>query len=215
MSQEKPPIPEDPWQQPQYAQPPYAAHQAAYGGPVFHPALQGAAPVPAGLQIGSKLLEALIISIPVSILGLLAFVPFFVAIFRAASDPALGSSPADGTGAVIGAFMVTALVVALLWLLVALFFIWWLATRGKSIGNAIFGLRLVSTTDGQPIGWGKALLWYAVVIIGSALTGGILGLLFLLSPLFDNVSGWHQAWQDKMVGAVLINHNMGRDTFIP
>ncbi len=211
------PTPEEPagWQQPQYAQPPYSAHQAPYGGPAFHPALQGAAPVPAGLQIGSKLLEALIISIPASILGLLAFVPFFVAIFRAASDPALDNSPADGTGAVIGAFIVTAFVVALIWLLVALFFIWWLAARGKSIGNAIFGLRLVSTTNGQPIGWGKALLWYVVVIGGSALTGGILGLLFLLSPLFDNVSGWNQAWQDKMVGAVLISHNMGRDTFSP
>ncbi|HET7414153.1 MAG TPA: RDD family protein [Arthrobacter sp.] len=177
--------------------------------------MRSAAPVPAPLQIGARLLEALIITIAASVLGLLALVPFIVAIVGVSSgggEPAVAGENGQ-PGNLIAAFTATALVIVLVWLVVALIFVWWLAARGKSIGNAIFGLRLVSTTDGRPIGWGKALLWYAVVIIGSALTGGILGLLFLLSPLFDNESGWNQAWQDKMVGAVLINHRMGRDTF--
>lgn len=196
------------------AQPPYAAHQGPYGGVPDHPALQGGAPVPAGLQIGARLLEALIVGIAASVLALLALVPFIVAIVQVSSAGQPAGVGEDGqAGALFAAVTTTALVILLAWLLIALVFVWWLASRGKSIGTAIFGLRLVSTNDGQPIGWGKALLWYAVVIIGSALTGGILGLLFLLSPLFDNDSGWNQAWQDKMVGAVLINHRMGRDTF--
>lgn len=196
------------------AQPPYAAHQGSYGGAPYHPSLQSAAPVPAGLQIGARLLEALITGIAASVLGLLALVPFIAALVQVSSTGQPAGVGEDGqAGALFAAFATTTLVILLAWLLTALVFVWWLAARGKSIGSAVFGLRLVSTGDGQPIGWGKALLWYAVVIIGSALTGGILGLLFLLSPLFDNESGWNQAWQDKMVGAVLINHRMGRDTF--
>lgn len=146
-------------------------------------------------------------------MSLLAVVPFIIAVIQVASSGHSGPPGQEGqTGVLLAAFSTTALIILLLWLLIALVFVWWLASRGKSIGNAIFGLRLVSTADGHPIGWGNALLWYAVVIVGSALTGGILGILFLLSPLFDNESGWNQAWQDKMVSAVLINHRMGRDT---
>lgn len=141
-----------------------------------------------------------------SLFGLAVFVLFVVSM-GIASKP-----PGDETSDVIAAYAGPLTAIGVVWLLVAVFFIGLLAIRGSSAGNAMLGLRLVSTADGQPIGWGKALLWYAVVIVGSVLTCGILGLLFLLSPLFDTESGWHQAWQDKMVGAVTINHKMGPDT---
>lgn len=194
-------------------QSPYAAPQGHYGRSAYYPALYGAAPVSAGLQIGSRLLEAVIVGTAASLLSLLALVPFMAAVIQVSfADPPADAGQSPQAGGLIAAFTTTALVVLLVWLLVALIFMWWLAARGKSIGNAIFGFRLVSTIDGQPIGWAKALLWYAVIIIGSSLTGGILGLLFLLSPLFDSETGWNQAWQDKMVSAVLINHRMGPDT---
>ncbi|HET8794911.1 MAG TPA: RDD family protein [Arthrobacter sp.] len=178
---------------------------------VTYPALEGVSPASAGAQISSKILDAIIVGIPVlvlSFLGLAMFVLFLVSMMGIASKP-----PGDETSEdIIAAYAGPVLGPAAVWLLTAIFLIGLLAIRGSSTGNAMLGLRLVSTADGQPIGWGKALLWYTVVVVGSVLTYGILGLLFLLSPLFDTESGWHQAWPDKMVGAVMINRKMGPDT---
>lgn len=217
---------------PHYAPPNYGPPQSGpenfnnpdygprYGQEQQYPALQGAAPASAGLQIAAKLVEAVLIAIPVVVLSMLAVIPFIFAIVAAAdydTGTARGSAGENplmaDVGMIFAAFITIVGVILLIWLLLSLALVWWLAVRGGSFGNAIFGLRLVSTETGQPIGWGKSLLWYVVVIVGTVVTGGILGLLFLLSPLFDSASGWNQAWQDKMVGAVLINTRMGRDTF--
>ncbi|GAB3527500.1 RDD family protein [Arthrobacter monumenti] len=173
---------------------------------VAYPALQGVAPASAGAQIGSRTFDVIVVGIPVLALSFfgLALLGLFLLAMSMTGD--------DQTSDIIAAYAGPLAGIAVVWLLAAIFFIGLLAIRGSSAGNAMKGLRLVSTADGQPIGWRKALLWYAVVIVGSVLTVGILGLLFLLSPLFDTESGWHQSWQDKMVGAVMINRKMGPDT---
>lgn len=196
-------------------EPPYAAHQSLYSGPQFHAAFQDAQPVSAGRQIAARFIEALIAGgLGLILIGALIIVPVLTSLGTVSvTEATLDPNKNNQTGILFMSGGIAALIVVLVALVVAGIFIWWLAARGNSIGNEMFGLRLVSTADGQPIGWGKALLWYAVVIIGSVVTAGILGLLFLLSPLFDTASGWNRAWQDQMVGAVLIDRRMGLDTF--
>jgi uncharacterized RDD family membrane protein YckC len=192
-----------------YSQPGYVNDA---GGPAYHPALQGAAPTGAGTQIGAQLVEWVILSVPATLVVVLSMIPMFSAIASVAatsSNQLTESQAAELFGAAFLSFGIA----AVLSIAVGIFLWWWLAVKGKSIGYAIFGLRLVSADTGQPLGWGKIFLRFLVVYVVGVVTAGIGNLLFLLSPLFDSTSGWYQAWQDKMFGAVVINHKQGRDTY--
>jgi uncharacterized RDD family membrane protein YckC len=157
------------------------------------------------------LVDGVIMSIIGTVLFFATTGPAYFSLIRLSVDyPSQVTS--SQSSALFGQFLVGFLIFSLISLAIGIFFWWWLATKGKTIGYAIFGLRLVSVEDGQPLGWGKTCLRWLLTTIGSSLTGGILGILFLLSPLFDNVSGWHRAWQDKIFDGVVINHKLGRDT---
>jgi uncharacterized RDD family membrane protein YckC len=200
--------------QQQYAQQPYS--QSGYvnyaGGPAYYPALQGAAPTGAGTQIGAQLVEWLILSVPATLVVVLSMIPMFSAIASVAATSSNQLTDAQAAE-LFGAALLSFGIAAVLSIAVGIFLWWWLAVKGKSIGYAIFRLRLVSADTGQPLGWGKIFLRFLVVYVVGVVTAGIGNLLFLLSPLFDSTSGWYQAWQDKMFGAVVINHKQGRDTY--
>lgn len=205
--------PPQPWQQ----QAAYAGYQSpgVFGGyaPVGT-ALRNAAPVSAGLQIAANFVDGLIT-------GVIGLVVFFASLGPAYANllSYSATSPTSTSRTVAGQFAAQAFtgmaVFGVVMLALGIFLWWWLAKKGKSFGFAVFGLRLVSAQDGQPLGWGKTFLRYLVMSLGSSLTGGLLGLLFWLSPLFDSTSGWFRAWQDKMVDGVMINHKLGQDTLAP
>lgn len=172
--------------------------------------LRGAAPAGAGLQIAANLIDGLITGvISLVVFGIAAGPAYVNLISFAASNPRMSNAVAMKLLMDVG---VGASIASLILLALGIFLWWWLAKKGKNFGFAIFGLRLVSAQSGQGLGWGKTMLRYLVLNLGSSFTFGLLGLLFWLSPLFDNSSGWFRAWQDKMFDGVMINSKLGRDT---
>lgn len=205
--------------------PGYGYPQGGYRPRNRYPGVEGAEPTSAGRQILAAFVDNLILGVVFSVLGLLAFTPLFATLGSLPSsastpsydqygNPTTGLSP-DQAGALAGSIAASLAIMAVLFLIVGIVLWWWLATRGKSIGNAVFGLRLVGQETGRPLGWGPTFLRGLLMWGANALTGGIMGLLFWLSPLFDSTSGWYQSWQEKLFKGVVIDHKQGRDTFGP
>ncbi|GGC85183.1 hypothetical protein GCM10011512_10070 [Tersicoccus solisilvae] len=206
--------------------PGYGYPQGGYLARNPYPGVEGARPTGAGLQIGAAFVDNLILGVIFGVLGGLSFIPLFATLAGLPSSAYRRTTNASGTrtrseltpeatNAVLGSVAASFAIMAVLFIIVGVLLWWWLATRGKSIGNAIFGLRLVSQETGQPLGWGPIFLRGLLVWGTSTLTSGIMGLLFWLSPLFDSTSGWFQAWQDKLFKGVVINHREGPDTYTP
>ncbi|NYE94517.1 hypothetical protein FHU41_000738 [Psychromicrobium silvestre] len=203
------------------SQMPYGQQQFQQPAPrQFFPALNGAVPVTGGRQVLVWLLDGVIFGLPVAILSFLCFLPMLFTIFSNI-DKHAGSANVrheNWSDAELSAFF-TSLLVGLLLngiLMLAYYGVYWylIAVKGRTPGMSIMGMRLVSVETGQPIGWGPAFLRGLVVVLGSGITSGLLGLLFWLSPLFDSSTGWAQSWHDKMVKAVFIDTKAGRDTFV-
>ncbi|WP_157631858.1 RDD family protein [Catelliglobosispora koreensis] len=63
-------------------------------------------------------------------------------------------------------------------------------------------LRVIGL-DGQPLSWGGAALRVYIQAIASSCTCGVGGLLFALSPLFDN-GPWKRGWPDQIASSVVV-----------
>lgn len=208
-------------------QPPYSSQPAGpgpqqYGQPpvtpfIGSPALAGARATSAGRQLLVWLLDGVIFGVPLLLLSIPGFLPLISKLIDVASLQAqhrLQHGLSKSQQLEIFGSLAVGVIVFWVLLLIYHFIYWWLiATKGRTPGMSIMGMRLVSLETGQPIGWGQAFLRGLVVVLGSQLTGGIGGLLFWLSPLFDSSSGWAQSWHDKLVKAVIIDTKNGRDTF--
>lgn len=183
------------------------------------PALAGARATTAGRQLLVWLLDDIILGLPVVILSFISFLPLIFKIVEVARLRAkyhIRGTLSHAQWTELFGTLAMALIVSSILLLIYYFIYWWLiATKGTTPGMSIMGLRLVSLETGQPIGWGLAFLRGLIVVFSSQLTGGIAGLLFWLSPLFDSTSGWAQSWQDKVVKAVVIDTKNGRDPLVP
>lgn len=189
-----------------------------------HPAeqylLAGVRPATAGKQVLHWLLDGLILWLPFTILGLVAAGPFFTQMFdgfyalnNTSNTSVSPRGEQSGGEQTIVNFMVFVASSTILLLIYFGLYWWMIAVKGQTPGMRILGLRLVSVETGQPIGWGQAFIRGAVVVLGTLFSGGILGVVFWLSPLFDTQSGWNQALQDKLVKAVAIDVKTGRDPF--
>lgn len=208
--------------QPPYGSQPIGPAPQQYGVPsvapfIGSPALAGARATSAGRQLLVWLLDGLIFGLPLALLSFLSFLPLIFTAIDIASYQArnhINHGLSEAQAMKIFGSLAIALAVSGVLLLVYYFIYWWLiATKGRTPGMSIMGMRLVSLETGLPIGWGQAFLRGLVVVLGSQLTGGVGGLLFWLSPLFDSTSGWAQSWHDKLVKAVVIDTKNGRDTF--
>ncbi|PRB19653.1 hypothetical protein CQ040_14670 [Microbacterium sp. MYb54] len=69
---------------------------------------------------------------------------------------------------------------------------------GGSIGMRAQGLRLVSATDGSPLGFGRTLLRNVIFGLAASVVVGY------FTPLFDG-SGRFQGWHDKVAGALMLD----------
>lgn len=79
----------------------------------------------------------------------------------------------------------------------------WMQGGAGSIGMRAQGLRLVSATTGEPLGFGKALLRNLVWGLTAAFVVGY------FSVLFDS-SGRFQGWHDKAAGALMIDARVSK-----
>lgn len=169
--------------QPGYGQPanPYTPYQPAGGGFAYAPS--GPTPgygvvAPVGATWGRRFLAYLIDALcsggPYLALLLLGFL---IAAAGSNSDGDLG----------IGAIGIIFIGAGYLWALV--FGIWNQIVRqgnkGQTIGKSKIGLRLVKDADGQPIGWGMAIVRVLLPSVIGGVTCGIFSLLDVLWPLWD------------------------------
>jgi uncharacterized RDD family membrane protein YckC len=69
---------------------------------------------------------------------------------------------------------------------------------GGSIGMRAQGLRLVSATDGSPLGFGRTLLRNVIFGLAASVVVGY------FTPLFDG-SGRFQGWHDKVAGSLMLD----------
>ncbi len=106
------------------------------------------------------------------------------------------------TGRELTALLFGGPVLALVSLAWALVYTWMQGGAG-SIGMRAQGLRLVSATTGEPLGFGKALLRNLVWGLTAAFVVGY------FSVLFDS-SGRFQGWHDKAAGALMIDARVSK-----
>lgn len=204
-----PPQP-NPYGQPQ--QPPYGYPQqqpAGYGFPQQQGVPQqgpygGYAPAPPvlagwGSRFGAVLLDALIVGIPIIIGYAIGGAMLFKAIKDTCTvDPDTGLSSCtntasnSGTGTGLAIIGITALLSLILG-------IWQIAregSTGQTIGKKAVGIRLVREIDGQPLGFGMALVRRLAHVVD-----GLPCYLGFLWPLWDAKS---QTFADKIVSSLVI-----------
>lgn len=101
-----------------------------------------------------------------------------------------GNSGITILGTAVSIFVIIA--IALAYLALQIFFY----TRSKTIGKAIFGLQVISSVDGQPVGVFKMILreWFAKKASGAAF---LLGYIWIL--IDDKNRGWHDKIMDTYV----------------
>ncbi|MDQ0644054.1 RDD family protein [Microbacterium murale] len=90
------------------------------------------------------------------------------------------------------------------WLMLVgwLVFYTFMQTRNGSIGMRAQGLRLVSETDGAPLGFGRALLRNVIFWLAASIVVGY------FTPLFDG-SGRFQGWHDKVARSLMLDARTG------
>ena len=80
----------------------------------------------------------------------------------------------------------------------AIYFILLWTYMGASLGQRIFGLRVVDATTGQPIGLGKAALrWLGLILSFFVCLIGVIWVAF---------DARKQGWMDKIAGTVVLHH---------
>lgn len=176
------------WQPPQSPEAPaYASQPPAYSSPDHPPAFQsgGNQAAYAGwwARLGALVLDALILMVPIFILG------FIVGAVLFASD----AGEDDATGAAV---VIYALATVLPYVYYGLTMGRDGAHNGQTFGKQIVGIR-VKRVSGQPVGF-----WWA---IGRELVKGIIGTVTLLInylwPLWDKRN---QALHDKVMSDVVV-----------
>lgn len=91
-------------------------------------------------------------------------------------------------------------------------FLWaWEAKTGKTIGNALLGIRTTGMKGFAP-GWLAVLVRNVIVALGFAVAF-IGGVLVMLSNLWDQ-NGRRQGWQDKAAHTLVFDVKAGRDPLI-
>nr|WP_231980433.1 RDD family protein [Tessaracoccus coleopterorum] len=139
--------------------------------------------IPRGVVVaglGRRFLAAVIDLLPIA----LAYAALFI-VLNATSSPAIMLVASIGAAVVIAGY--------------ALYQWWAYATRGAGIGARFTGLRLVSLSNGEPIGWWRFFLRQLVF---SALMGTVIGGIALL--IFLVIHERRQGWHDMVAGAVVV-----------
>jgi uncharacterized RDD family membrane protein YckC len=144
--------------------------------------VEGPRPASIGRRFGAYVIDQL----PM----LLASVLVMVGVLASVSAGSLGSASA---------------LLVVLWLAALAYgiFVWgWTATRGLTPGKRALRLRVVSATDGRPIGWGRAFLRQLVLGLITAGTAGI-GAVVLAAVASKDPR--RQGWHDKAAGSIVLD----------
>ena len=185
-----------------------AAHGAGpgYGAPgTMPPGYQaygmtsGPPPVGFGSRLGGFLLDGLLYGLlallfvgPAFALGVAAF-DDCVSVTRGGTTE-LVCPPGEPDGALLGGAIALGIIG---YLIVAFIYVRALGRTGQTWGRKIVGIKVVGTTTGQPIGFGRAL--------GRSLFAGFIsGQVFYLGYLWMLWDSQKQTWHDKVVNSTVV-----------
>jgi uncharacterized RDD family membrane protein YckC len=141
-----------------------------------------------GKRLGARLLDWLIVSIPLGILYAVLVLPTIMSAANSGSTPSLGG---------IFGFQAIALVVTIGYEVTMI------ALRGATVGKQLLGIKVVREADGQIPGWGPAVLRWLIPQVASIVTCGIGGIVVYLSPFFDATKR-NQGWHDKVAKTFVV-----------
>jgi uncharacterized RDD family membrane protein YckC len=191
---EQPPPPPPAYQPPPVYAPPPAplAYPQASGYPAPAP---GYAPQRTyggfWIRVVARLLDGLILGIPISILfGILFAIFGGIASTTASSDQNTQTAAALGLGSVFVIFYLVVLVV------VIGYYVYFWGTTGSTFGMRILKLRVVDANTGGPIGIGRAAVRYLMSIVNS--------LACYIGWIWVAFDARKQGWHDKVANSVVI-----------
>jgi len=172
--------------------PPPPSSASAWESPIIEtgPA-PGVAFAPHGARLVAYIIDAIIVGIVTTVLIIVGVV---------AMGAGLRIDP--GTGRVTAASIsgLNWLILAFTWILAfligLLYFPWFWARGGRTLGMRPFGLRVVRDRDGGRIGWGTALLR----LVGMWVSGAVFYIGFIWIFVDNRRRGWH----DLIAGTVMI-----------
>jgi RDD family len=153
-----------------------------------------------GRRVGAYVLDAVAVGLAAglaaTLVALAVGLPARMAALSAATTTAgLEAAGRELTGALVRVYAVVALVALAGWVVLAAAE----GRTGRTVGNRLLGIQTVAASSGAPIGFGRALLRWLVVVVAGILP--VVGtVLVLLSPLRDPR---RQGWHDRAARAVV------------
>lgn len=166
-------------QSPQYQQPQYPQYQQPYPGGANQMGGAGR-PADLGSRFGARVLDSLIVGIPVLIVGFI-----FAAIGFAAAYNLGGSDTSFSVGFWIGSVIYSALSFAA-WVG---YFVWMESSRGQTLGKQICNIRTEGPNGGNPtIEQALRRNAYVVIFAGGSLIGSVLAIGSVLGAVGAAVS---------------------------
>jgi uncharacterized RDD family membrane protein YckC len=190
--------------QPGYGYPPQQGYPPPYGYPQpgaggVPPAPEGYANVPNlgivqvasyGARFGARLIDFIIVWLVYAIFS-------FIALGGMAS-----SSKTSSGGAVIGAFVLSYLVLAVFLIGYEVIFV---TAMGATLGKKMLGLHIADIRTGMKPGFGSALARWGFPIGLGLFTCFLGSILIFISPFFDN-SGRLRGWHDKAANTLVLKY---------
>jgi uncharacterized RDD family membrane protein YckC len=142
------------------------------------------------------LIDGIVVGTPCAILFVVLLVSTAT---QVETDPVTGEISSGG-GAVVGAYMFGYFV----WIAVAIAYFGVMngGERGQTVGKRVMKIQTRSDSTGGPIGVGRGLLRYFVVVLFSMFSCSVVALLDGLWPLWDPK---RQTLHDKIAGSVVID----------
>jgi uncharacterized RDD family membrane protein YckC len=153
--------------------PAYGAPQARYGG--------------FWIRFVAVIIDGIIVSIPVFILGVI------LGVAAAVASNASGNSNSSGANA---ATTGVGLLVELIGVVISIGYFIYFWGRGQTLAMRLFHLRVADATTGQPIGYGRAALRYVGYLLSA-----IVCYIGLIWAAFDSRK---QGWHDKIASTVVL-----------
>lgn len=144
-----------------------------------------------GQRVGARLLDTVIAYVAYWILSMLATGGLFLA---------AGSGDSATAGAAVGAFIVSLLLLGVIFIFYDVIFV---CVMGATPGKKLLGLSVIDSRNGRKPGFGSALLRWGFPVGLGMLTCGLGYVLILISPFFDS-SGKLQGWHDKAATTLVI-----------
>jgi uncharacterized RDD family membrane protein YckC len=173
---------------PPAAPPPPVAWESpeVVGGPA--PGIEFA---PHGARLVAYILDGIIVGIVVTAITLIGLAAFFSGSTFETEGNRVTSFTASGPGVLIGTIL---FVIA--GLIGLLYFPYFWANGGRTLGMRPFNLRVVRDSDGGPIGWGTAILRLIGLWIAAA--------VFYIGYIWIFIDKRRRGWQDLIAGTVVI-----------